>query len=338
MHKLTRQQFNAFIERQAEINHISPSDVGSKFSVEPSVEQKLEERVREESDFLQRINVITVDQMKGEKVGIGVNSTIAGRTDTSGDGERKTRDIHTTDKRGYEVVQTNYDTHLRYNTLDTWRHRKDFQGIYTQAVNKQIARDRLMIGFNGKSAADTTDRSANPLLQDVNKGWLQDLREGKPAAVLSGMKVGPGGDCENLDALAFDIQEELIAEWHRDNPDMVVICGRRLLSDKYLGLINKYEQPTEKKALDIIITNKQIAGLPAVRVPFFPANALMITTLDNLSIYIQRESTRRAIIDNPKRDQVEDYRSVNEDYVIEDYDAACLSEGILLPDGNGGWA
>lgn len=338
MHKQTRQQFNALLARQAELNGIDKADVSSKFAVEPSVEQKLEERIKEQSGFLQRINIVTVDQMKGEKVGIGVNSTIAGRTDTSGDGERSTRDIRATDKYGYECVQTNFDTHLRYNTLDSWRHKPDFQTIYTSAVNKQIARDRLMIGFNGTSAAVTTDRAANPLLQDVNKGWLQDLRDNKPTAVMSGTKVGDGGDYNNMDAAVMDATEELIEQWHQDNPDMVVIMGRKLLSDKYLALTNANDKPTEKNALDIIISNKTVGGLPAVRVPFFPADAFMVTTLDNLSLYVQRETTRRAIIDNPKKDQVEDYRSVNEDYIIEDYDAACLVEGILSKQADGSWA
>ncbi|MBS9781222.1 MAG: phage major capsid protein, P2 family [Gammaproteobacteria bacterium] len=339
MLKETREKFSGLLARQAELNNVSLSAVenGAKFTVEPAVAQKLEERVREESNFLQRINIVPVDQMKGEKVGIGVGSTIAGRTDTD-NADRPTQSLVALDKRGYEVVQTNYDTHLTYHLLDTWRHRPDFQPHYTKAVNKQIARDRLMIGWNGTSVADTTDRRANPLLQDVNVGWIQDLKDNRSDAIMTGMKVGKGGDYNNLDALVFDVTEELIAEWHRDNPDMVVICGRKLLSDKYLAMINEYEAPRDKNALDIIISNKQIGGLPAVRVPFFPANGLMVTTLDNLSIYVQNGTTRRAIIDNAKRDRIEDFRSVNEDYVIEDYEAACYVEGILLPDGNGGWA
>ncbi len=42
------------------------------------------------------------------------------------------------------------------------------------AIIKRQALDRIMIGFNGVSRAKTSDRSANPLLQDVNKGWLAE--------------------------------------------------------------------------------------------------------------------------------------------------------------------
>jgi hypothetical protein len=52
----------------------------------------------------------------------------------------------------------------------------DFHQRWTNAVAKAIALDRIMIGFNGTSAAATTDRSTNAKLQDVNIGWLQKIR------------------------------------------------------------------------------------------------------------------------------------------------------------------
>ena len=75
-----------------------------------------------------------------------------------------------------------------------------------------------------------------------------------------------------------------------------------------------------------------------MEVPFFPKDAFLITPLDNLSIYTQRGTTRMAYLDNPKLDRIEEFRSVNEAYVIEDYDACCLVEGILVPNAAGnGW-
>ncbi|MRB85158.1 capsid protein, partial [Bacillus thuringiensis] len=76
-------------------------------------------------------------------------------------------------------------------------------------------------------------------------------------------------------------------------------------------------------AADLIVSQKRIGNLPAVRAPFFPANAMLITRLDNLSIYWQSGSRRRSVIDNPKRDRVENFESVNEAYVVEDYDGVC---------------
>jgi len=69
-----------------------------------------------------------------------------------------------------------------------------------------------------------------------------------------------------------------------------------------------------------------------VRVPYFPANAMMITRTDNLSIYWQEGTQRRHIEEVPKRDRIENYESANEDYVVEDYAAGCVIENIVLGD------
>lgn len=50
-------------------------------SPSPSVQQKLETRIQESSEFLKRINIIGVSEQTGEKLGLGVSGTIASRTD-----------------------------------------------------------------------------------------------------------------------------------------------------------------------------------------------------------------------------------------------------------------
>lgn len=63
---------------------------------------------------------------------------------------------------------------------------------------------------------------------------------------------------------------------------MVVVLGRELLADKYLPMINEHaETPSENAAMDVIVAKKMVGALKAVRVPYFPANSLMITRLDN---------------------------------------------------------
>lgn len=338
MRNETRQLYNQYLARIAELNGVA--DATQKFNVEPSVEQRLVEKIQESSPFLSRINSHIVDAQEGEKVHIGVNSTIAGRTDTSdGQTERKPRDIKTLSSDKYRCEQTNYDTYIRYATLDAWRHDPAFQTILRAAISKQIARDRLMIGFNGTSVAATTNRASNPLLQDVNIGWLQRLRSGKSAAVMSGKKVGgiSGHDYKNIDGAVYDASKELIEPWHHGS-NLVVVAGRKLVHDKILSLIDGNDLPTERNALDKLINQNRLGGLPAIMVPFFPEDAFLITPLDNLSIYTQRGTTRMAYLDNPKLDRIEEFRSVNEAYVIEDYDACCLVEGILVPNAAGnGW-
>ena len=236
----------------------------------------------------------------------------------------------------YECQQINFDTALRYAKLDMWAKFPDFQTRVRDAIIKQQARDRIMIGFNGTSRSATSNRAANPKLQDVGKGWLQKYREVAPERVMDeGETVGEirvgsaaGADYNNLDALVKDAVNRLVDEVYADDPELVVICGRELMEDKYFPLVNKDQENSEALAADLIISQKRIGGLQAVQVPFFPANTLMITRLDNLSIYYQDGARRRAVIDNPKRDQVENYESSNDDYVVEDYRAGCVVENI----------
>lgn len=53
------------------------------------------------------------------------------------------------------------------------------------------------------------------------------------------VKVGKGGDYANLDAVVMDAVNELIDPVYQDDDDLVVVCGRELLSDKYFPLVNK---------------------------------------------------------------------------------------------------
>ncbi|MGP2963331.1 phage major capsid protein, P2 family [Serratia ureilytica] len=344
MRKQTRFKFNAFLSRLAELNGVATGDLDKKFSVEPSVTQTIMTRVQDSSTFLTRINIVPVKEMKGEKIGLGVSGSIASTTDTAGGDERETADFATLDAEGYFCQQVNYDFHIRYNTLDLWARYQDFQTRLRDAIVERQALDRIMIGFNGTHRAKTSNRVKFPLLQDIGPGWLQKYRENAPGRVMNkvvgedgsvvseNVRVGAGGDYANLDALVMDATNTLIAPWYQEDPELVVICGRQLLADKYFPLVNQEQPNTEALAADLIISQKRIGNLPAVRVPYFPADALLITRMDNLSIYWQEDTHRRHMVENSKRDRIENYESINEDYVVEDYACGCLVENIkLLP-------
>ncbi|MCL9854313.1 phage major capsid protein, P2 family [Ralstonia solanacearum] len=330
----TRRLYAAYKAEIAKLNGVERVD--EKFSVSPSVQQKLETKVQESSDFLSRINVYGVAEQEAEKIGLGVSGPVASTTDTTQQ-DRQTADISTLDGRRYRCEQTNSDTHITYQKLDAWAKFPDFQTRIRDAIIKRQALDRIMIGFNGVSRAATSDRAANPMLQDVNKGWLQSLREQAPQRVIQGGKAGDkiaiggdGADYGNLDALVFDMVNHLVEPWYAEDPELVVVCGRSLLADKYFPLVNKDRDPTQQIAADLIISQKRIGNLPAVRVPYFPANALLVTRLDNLSIYYQEGGRRRTILDNAKRDRIENYESSNDAYVIEDLACAAMAENIAL--------
>lgn len=342
MRKETRFKFNQYLSRIAELNGIATSDLDKKFTVEPSVTQTLFDKIQQSSSFLKLINMVTVSELTEEKVGIDVTGSIASTADTDGGVERKTADFAKMDAYRYFCHPVNFDYHLKYNKLDLWARFQDFQIRIRNAIIKRQALDYITIGFNGVSRAATSDRAQNPLLQDVAVGWLQKYRNDAPERVMSSVtdddgtvisntiKVGKGGHYANLDALVMDGFESLVAEIHRENPEMVVICGRRILTDKYFPMINKFQANSEQLAGELIISQKTIGQLQSVRAPFFPANSILITTLDNLSIYLYEDGHRRHIVENPKLDQVENYEQVKVDFVVEDYEAGCLIENIEI--------
>lgn len=331
----TRQAFNQLLSRLAHLSNVSSAS--ESFTVEPSVQQTLESKIQESSAFLGAINMIGVDQIKGQKLGLGVSGPLASRTDVT-QKDRKTHDVSALESHDFELASTEFDTHITWAKLDAWAKFPDFQTRVRNAIIRQQALDRIMTGFNGTHAAVETDRATHPMLQDVNIGWLEQYRQHAPARVMSSgantgeVRVGPGGDYANLDALVFDVVNEMIDPWHRESTDIRAICGRKILADKYFPLLQQYEQPTEQRALDMIVSQQRMGGQQAARVPFVPDGTLLITPPDNLSLYWQNGSRRRYLQDNPKRNRIENYESSNDGYVVEDYGFGCLVENIVFGD------
>jgi len=342
----TRKLYNSYLDNIAELNGVD--DVTVRFAVDPTVSQRIETKQQESSDFLGRINVFLVDELEGETVGVVSGGPIASRTDVS------TKDRQTKDPTGlvaqrYRCEETDYNTHISWAKLDQWAKFDDFEVRLQNVIVNQQALDRIRIGFRGLYVAAESDLEANPNLEDMNIGWLQELRLKSPAQVMGSttakpasdrvkavttaapIKVGPAQVYKNIDAVVYD-GIELLAPWHRERTDLVVIVGRKLIHDKYFKVVNKDHKASDQLAADVIMSEKRLGGLPAVRVPYFPEDAVLITTFDNLSIYVQEESRRREVLENSKRKRIEDYQSSNDDYVVEDHTLAALIENIKFDD------
>lgn len=333
----TREAFNAFTAHQERLNGVAAGSSAQGFTVTPSVQQRIENKIQDSSTFLTDMcNVVPVDEAQGQKLFLGVSTPIASRTDTSGGTKRQVRDPSGLTAQGYQCVKTNSDTCVRYDKLDMWAKFPDFQSrIRTEVVNQQ-GLDRLCIGFNGTHAAANTDLTANPLLQDVNTGWLQAVRADAPERCMeTGEKkaghiyIGEGGDYANLDALVTDAIM-LLDPWFREDTSLVAICGRDLLHDKYLPIVNQDNTPINVLAAQTIMTQRRMGSLPARAEPFFPATSIMITRKKNLSLYYQSGKRRSRTIDRPELDQIETYESSNDAYVVEQYGCVALIENIVL--------
>lgn len=333
MRNETRLVFTALAAQIALLNGVASAT--EKFNVSPSVQQTLETAMQESSDFLGRINLIGVIEQTGEALMLGVNGPIASRTDTAGGNRRTPAQRQALSKDSYACVQTNYDSAFPYSLLDAWAKFKDFQVRLTNAIIQRQALDRIMIGFNGVSAAAATNRDTYPLLQDVNIGWLQKIRTKAVDRVLnegvegSGkVTVGATGDYKTLDGLVFDAVQ-MLDPWHRTRPDLVVLVSRDLMHEKLLKAVEKGAASNqEENAAQEVVSRARLGGLPVVDAPFFPEGTVLVTFLKNLSIYWQEGARRRHLKDEPEYDRIADYQSSNDAYVVEDFGAVALVENI----------
>lgn len=330
----TRKLFSAYSSQVAKLNGVESAT--ATFNVEPTIQQRLETKIQESSEFLSRINIIGVDEQEGEKVGLGVGSTVASRTDTA-QNPRKPRSIGTLSSDKYKTEKTDFDTFVTYKQLDAWAKFPDFQTRLSAAIAQRQALDRIQIGFYGTEAAGQTDRDKHPLLEDVNIGWMQQYRIHAPDRVMKEGKtpgrisIGKNGDFENIDALVYDAIQ-LLDPWYRRNPGLVVLTGRELVHDKFLALVNKQQESTEVLASDLIIAQRRVGGLPLYEVPYIPEGAMLITPLANLSLYWQIGARRRYLKEEPEWNRISNFESSNEAYVVEEYGMGCLLENIKAVD------
>ncbi|WP_411749744.1 phage major capsid protein, P2 family [Serratia marcescens] len=337
----TRKLFDQYVARQAEMNGVSPAAVAAKFAVEPSRQQKMELAAQQSDSFLSKINVFGVTQQIGQKVLIGSKGPLAG-VNNSTTTRRNPADNSKMEPLNYTCRKVNYDYGLGYEQLDTWAHMPEFQPMISAAMGRQMSLDRIMIGFNGNSYADPSNRAANPLLQDCGIGWLEKIRTEAPHRMISGVtvtardddnKIIARGTYGNLTSAVYDAKNSLMDEWHKRNPDNVVILAGDLLTSSNFPAINAMSQTnpnTEMLAGQLIVAQERVGNMPTFIAPYFPVNGILITPFKNLSVYYQRGSLRRTIKEEPEYNRVATYQSSNDDFVIEDYGNVAFIDGITF--------
>lgn len=342
MRNETRVKFNGYVSQIAKLNQATPSlhatnGVLLNAQVQPSVVQRMVATMQESTAFLSWINILLVDDIAGEKVQLEITRPIASRTDTA-QGDRVAEDPTDLQSRRYDCHQTNFDTCLSYGKIDAWSNHDNFQPLIRDAILQRRALDMITIGWNGRYPAATSDRVANPLLQDVNTGWLQHVRNDAPQQVMDEGEPGAGkitvgganSHYQNLDALAWDLRS-LFPEHIDPDFDLVALCSHHMLHSKYFAIVNQGGGNKEALAADkLLAMPRTLGGLRAFAVPFLPDDALVITSFSNLSIYMQETGIRRLIVDNHRKDQIENYESSNEAYVVENYDLIVIAENIEL--------
>lgn len=197
MKKFTADKFAAYC-KQVGITYDTQSV--ENFTLTPPKALALQETIQESADFLKLISIVPTIEIAGQMYELDIGSTIASRTNTA-DSPRVGQVDGARDGRTYECKKTNFDISIKYDQLDAMTIFPDFNKRLQLAVNRRIALDRLLIGWHGKSCAAVSNRTANPLLQDLNVGWFEDLRVNNAPQYIGEATIGPESDAiyKNLD-------------------------------------------------------------------------------------------------------------------------------------------
>lgn len=348
MNNNTRKALSNWIVQLGKAYGVSPTVIeqAKQFAATPQVEQVLQKSIVAKSTLLQRINMRNVNQITGKKLGMSTTQPIAGNTDTSGSGVRTPVNVLGLSVDEYKCEKTNYDTSILYDTLDEWSEFKNFKQLLQDAINETIANNRAMIGWYGESYSKDSDLGANPLMQDVNIGWFEQVRINKPSQLLTQggtaneIRFGPGGDYENIDHAVEEVKTGIPVH-KRNDPSLVVLVGSDLLAQQRIDLYkNQGGTPSEKERVETPKVTSTFGSLPLAQEAYFPGRGLAITSMKNLGLYTQKGSVHRSIVENASKDRLENFLTMREAYVVEDYDsfAGLEFKNVKLPDGAGGWA
>lgn len=306
-------------------------DTKEMFDVTPPKEVKLKESIISGSEFLQKINVLDVDQTEGTAVTVGQDHMATGRAST---GRFQGGDVGLKGNE-YKLQETDSIIKMTWVQQAAWINagsQNQFNKLVTSYANKQIAADIVKVGWNGIAAARPTDPATYPLGQDVNEGWQAHVERLAPEQIVK--DDGAGGEIyfdpegttnlageplytyKTLDSMASDLINNVLAEQHMEAPDLVVLVGRELIAAAQYKLYNDADTPSEHN--DAQKLAKSIAGRPAYVPAYFPGKRMVVTSFNNLSVYNQRGSKRRKIKDNDDMARMESTYWRMEDYMVED--------------------
>ena len=322
----------------AQVERAYGGRIGEQFNITPTIEQVLIEKlVQLGSPFLNsgHVSIIPVIAQKGQKVWVSASGATTSRTNTKGTGlERVAKNfLMTEDGDDYDCIPVENDILVEYTDLDAWAAKGDIGALYNDIVAQEKASGIIMAGFHGTSAADTTDISAHPNLEDVNVGWLQHIRVfSNPGFTnyvnAAGETIGAGGTFPTLDSLVTEAKYN-IPLWLRK--DLVVYVSDNLVGQAEGRYYQQNIHMAEEK-IALLAANRQVlqtfGGLEAIVPPFFPDNTVLVCPRGGLQYYMQRGSLRRTIRETPEVNGVSDWNSHNGDYRLADRRMCFLIEGM----------
>ncbi len=320
--KETREGLKAFAANKAELNGLSTDHVfeGGTINVKPDVERNWQSSVADASWFLKRITTSSSDSPIVENLTFSGADMLSTRTDTRNGKERSPLEYGKVSGVEFRCVKTNFDVGIPYDDLNHWNARNRAQFLLT--INKHLAalkaNNVVMIGWHGEKAEKDTNPVDNPLGQDVNIGWIQQVKDNRADKVIeTAITIGEGGDYNSLDAFAVAAKAQFPLHLREG---LVCLASEELVDIRTMSLIDRsttseIEKTSAANAV-ALLANKMEVLTP----PYFPENTIIITPLKNLVWNMQRGATRESFEQNDRGDRYESFHQAAECYGIGDFD------------------
>jgi P2 family phage major capsid protein len=327
LNQLARAMLQTYGAKMAE--QFGVTTVAEQFAITGPKESALRKKILESSAFLKMINVMDVDQIQGQVVEVGAQGLHTGRKA----GGRFTKDGALSGHE-YKLVETDSNCSVSWDTLSIWANsggEGEFMRLLNESAAEAFARDMLRVGFNGLSVAATSDATANPNGEDINKGWQALVKEDAPNQIITAdvyLDADGGGDYKTLDAMASDLINTKIAVQFRNDPRLVVLVGADLVAAESARLYDSADKPSEKIAAQNLPFS--IAGRRAIVPDFMPGKRMVVTFLSNLQIMTQRNTRHRKAKHEEDRKTFENSYLRWEGYAVGNYDCyAAFDEAVV---------
>lgn len=318
-----REKLNAHFKKYVHNLEANENSLGYKITTLESEQEKNFFAKLQENDLFQLLNIIPVHYEYGEAVGL--IQAMPGTTNTN---KFDRLPKLAASRLKYRCQQMNFDSRIRFDKLDNFTQSDlNFVETFESYLDLHLLSGVLMVGLNGTHQSNNSNPETAPLGEDVAKGWLQKIREHAQnhngQSVLNVGEIGANGTYKTLNkAVKAGIAK--IKPIYVDG-DLIAICGSDVTPD------NAIENNKDGLGGQFITRlQKLIGGCKAVTIPHFPSNAILLTRLDNLSLYVHRNNVRRGWIDGSELDSIYHYFSFNVDFVVENFEACALLENIEL--------
>lgn len=268
------------------------SENSQTFSISEPSEYLLRVAISDASWFISQLTLTDVNEERGNTINLGDNTIHSGRSI----GARFHKRIHF-EGIPYVLEETDTCAAISYEQMSMIANSGSgddahFTKVMSDLFSKTVSMDMIKVGFNGEFCGYPTKPEVYKKGQDVNKGWHVIAKEFNKGSqiVMDKITLGKNGDFPSLDAMANYLILKKIPEEFREDPRLVVLVGAELAALYREKLFTGSDKPADIQASQMALST--IAGRFAIIPPFMPGRRLVVTMLDNLHIYTQKNTRR----------------------------------------------